>query len=72
MPKHPFTFWLKLDPSPMHAMVKHSEDKDQFLKVVIKWMTETQAFEDELKEVGELNSVLFAWNQELESQLALF
>jgi hypothetical protein len=56
----------------MHAMVKHSEDKDQFLKVVIKWMTETQAFEDELKEVGELNSVLFAWNQELESQLALF
>jgi hypothetical protein len=72
MPKHPFTFWLKLDPSSMHAMVKHSEDKDQFLKVVIKWMTKTQAFEDELKEVGELNSVLFAWNQELESQLALF
>jgi hypothetical protein len=44
----------------MQAMVKHSQDKDQFLKVAIKWMTETQAFEDELKEVSELNSVLFA------------
>jgi hypothetical protein len=54
----------------MQAMVKHSQDKDQFLKVAIKWMTETQAFEDELKEVSELNSVLFAWNQELEKQLA--
>jgi hypothetical protein len=44
----------------MQAMVKHSQDKDQFLKVVIKWMAETQSFEDKLKGVSELNSVLLA------------
>jgi hypothetical protein len=54
----------------MQAMVNHSQDKDQFLKVAIKWMAETQFFEDELKEVSELNSVLLARNQELEDQLA--
>jgi hypothetical protein len=51
-------------------MVKHSQDMDQFLKVVIKWMAETQSFEDELKGVSELNSVLLAQNQELKDQLA--
>jgi hypothetical protein len=54
----------------MQALVKHSQDKDQFLKVAKKQMTETQTFEDELKEVSELNSVLLAWNQELKGQLA--
>jgi hypothetical protein len=54
----------------MQAMVNHSQDKDRFLKVAIKWMAETQSFEDELKEVSELNSVLLARNQELEDQLA--
>jgi hypothetical protein len=44
----------------MQAMVKHSQDKDQFLKVAIKRMAETQSFEDEHKEVSELNLVLFA------------
>jgi hypothetical protein len=53
----------------MQVVVKHSQDKDQFLKVVIKRMTETQASEDELKEVSELNSVLFARIQELEAHL---
>jgi hypothetical protein len=53
----------------MHALVKHSRDKDQFLKVAIKQMTETQILEDELKEVGELNSVLLAEKQELEAKL---
>jgi hypothetical protein len=51
-------------------MVEHSQDKDQFLKVAIKRMQETQTFEDELKEVSKLNSVLFAQNQELEAKLA--
>jgi hypothetical protein len=54
----------------MQAMVNHSQDKDRFLKVAIKWMAETQSFEDELKEVSKLNSVLLARNQELEDQLA--
>jgi hypothetical protein len=49
----------------MQAMAKHSQDKDQYLKVVIKQMAET-----ELKEVSKLNSVLLAQNQELEAQLA--
>jgi hypothetical protein len=43
-------------------MVKHSQDKDQFMKVAIKRIQETQTYEDELKEVSELNSVLFARN----------
>jgi hypothetical protein len=51
-------------------MVKHSQDKDQFLKVAIRLMREAQAFEDELKEVGKLNLVLYAENQELQSKLA--
>jgi hypothetical protein len=37
--------------------------------MAIKRMTETQIPEDEMKEVGELNSVLFKEKQELEAQL---
>jgi hypothetical protein len=33
-------------------------------------MQETQTFEDELKAMIELNSVLIAWNEELETKLA--
>jgi hypothetical protein len=54
----------------MQALVKHSQDKDQFLKVAIKQMTETQILEDELKEVGELNSILLTKRQQLKAQLA--
>jgi uncharacterized small protein (DUF1192 family) len=54
----------------MQALVKHYRDKDQFLHVTIKQMTKTQILEDELKEVGELNSVLLAEKQELEAKLA--
>jgi hypothetical protein len=54
----------------MQALVKHSRDKDQFLKVAIKWMMETQILEDELKEVSELNSILLVEKQELETKLA--
>jgi hypothetical protein len=38
--------------------------------VAIKRMTETQILEYELKEVGELNSVLLEEKQELEAKLA--
>jgi hypothetical protein len=54
----------------MQVIVKHSRDKDQFLKVVIKLMMETQILEDELKEVSALNSILLAEKQELETKLA--
>jgi hypothetical protein len=54
----------------MQALVKHPRDKDQFLKVMIMRMQETPNYEDELKEVSELNLVLFAQNQELEDKLA--
>jgi hypothetical protein len=54
----------------MQALVKHSQDKDQFLKVAIKQMTETQILEDELKEVGELNSILLTKRQQLKAKLA--
>jgi hypothetical protein len=54
----------------MQALAKHSRDKDQFLKVVIKWMMETRILEDELIEVSELNLILLAEKQELETKLA--
>jgi hypothetical protein len=54
----------------MQALAKHSQDKDQFLKVEIKRMMETQILKDELKEVGELNSVLLNEKQGLEAKLA--
>jgi hypothetical protein len=56
--------------SLMQLLVKHSEAKDQFLRVAAKRMTETQLFEDELKEVSQLNSVLLAQKLELEAKLA--
>jgi hypothetical protein len=36
----------------MQDLVEHSSSKDQFLIVAIKRLTETQTFEDELKEVS--------------------
>jgi hypothetical protein len=54
----------------MQALVKHSQNKDQFQKVAIKWMMETQVLEDELKEVSKLNLVLLAQQQQLEAKLA--
>jgi hypothetical protein len=44
----------------MQALVQHSQDKDQLMKVAIKRMIETQILEDELEEVSKLNSVLLA------------
>jgi hypothetical protein len=43
--------------------------KDKFLRVAIKRLTKTQIFDDELKQVNDLNENLMAHNQELESQL---
>jgi hypothetical protein len=51
-------------------LVKHSRDKDQFLKVAIKRKIETQILEDELKKVSKLNSVVLREKQELEAKLA--
>jgi hypothetical protein len=65
----PYLFGLKFDSSLIQAMVKHSQDKDQFLKVSIKRMQETQTFEDELMEANEHNLVLFSWLQELVTKL---
>jgi hypothetical protein len=44
-------------------MIKHSQNKDQFLNVAIKRMQETQTFEAELKVTIKLNSILLAWNK---------
>jgi hypothetical protein len=49
----------KFDSLLMQAVVKHSQDKDQFLKVLIKMIQEAQMFEDDLKKANEYNSVLF-------------
>jgi hypothetical protein len=53
----------------MQAIVKHSQDKDQVLKVSIKRMQENQTFEDELKEAIEMNLILSTQNQELATKL---
>jgi hypothetical protein len=53
----------------MQALVKHSQDKDQFLKVVIKRMTGAHVLDDELKEVSKLNSVLLVQIQEHEANV---
>jgi hypothetical protein len=47
-------------------LVENSQTKDQFLRVAVRRMIETQLFEDELKQVSQLNAVLLAHNQELE------
>jgi hypothetical protein len=54
----------------MQKLIEHSRSKDQFLRVTLKRLTETQLFKDELKEVSKMNKVLLAHNQELETQLA--
>jgi hypothetical protein len=54
----------------VQKLAEHHEAKDQFLRVAVKRLLETQLFEDELKEVNELNSVLLTRKQELEAQLA--
>jgi hypothetical protein len=61
---------LILTPLLFQNIIKHSQSKDQFLRVSLKRLTKTQILEDELKEVSELNKVNLAQNQELESQLA--
>jgi hypothetical protein len=53
----------------VQVMVKHSQDKDHFLKVAIKRMQETQTFGDELKEMIKLNSILLAQNEQHETKL---
>jgi hypothetical protein len=54
----------------MQSFVKHSEAKDQFLRMAVMRMMEIQLFEDELKKVSQLNSVLLAQKLELEAKLA--
>jgi hypothetical protein len=66
----PYIFTLRPNSSLIQAVVKHSQDKDQFLKVSIKRMQETPMYENELKEANEYNSVLFAQLRELEAECA--
>jgi hypothetical protein len=44
----------------MQTLVEHSRSIDQFLRVAVKRLMETQLYEDELKEVSQLNTVLLA------------
>jgi hypothetical protein len=56
-------------PSLVQPMVKNSQDKEQSLKVVVKRMQENKTFEDKLEAVIELNSILLAQNEELQTNL---
>jgi hypothetical protein len=66
----PHVIILRSDSFLIQAVAKHSQDKDQFLKVSMKRMQETQMYEDELKEANEYNSILSAQLQELETKCA--
>jgi hypothetical protein len=52
------------------VLAKHSAAKDHFLRVAVKRMMKTQLFEDDLKEVSQLHSILLAQKQELDTRLA--
>jgi hypothetical protein len=59
---------LRLDLSLIQAVVKHSQDKDQFLRVSLKRMQGTQMYETALKEMNKYMSALFARLKELEAK----
>jgi hypothetical protein len=67
---YPPLYFLTLRPnsSLIQEVVKHSRDKNQFLRVSLKRMQENQMYETELKEANEYNSTLFAWLKELEAK----
>jgi hypothetical protein len=64
----PYLLTLRFNSSLILAVVKHSQDKDQFLRVSLKRMPETQMYENELKEANEYISALFARLHELEAK----
>jgi hypothetical protein len=55
----------------MQALVEQSQSKDKFLRIAVKRLTDTQLFEDELKEVSQLNTILLAHNQDVTPQVLL-
>jgi HAMP domain-containing protein len=59
-----------LTPLLIQKIIKHSQLKDQYIRVAFKRLTEAQILEDELTEVNALNKTLLAQKQELEAQLA--
>jgi hypothetical protein len=61
---------LRPDSSLIQAVVEHSRDKDQFLRVSLKRMQATQMYETELKEANEYILALFAWLKHLEAKCA--
>jgi hypothetical protein len=50
---------------------EHSQSKDQYIRVALNRLTETQILDDELKEERALNQTLLARNQEVETQLSV-
>jgi protease II len=62
---------LRTESFLMQVVVKHSRDKDQFLRVSLKRMQETQMFETELKEANEYISALFAHLKELKDKCTM-
>jgi hypothetical protein len=59
-----------LTPLFFQQLIEHSRSKDQYIKVALKRLTETQILEDGLTEENVVNKALLARNQELETQLA--
>jgi hypothetical protein len=65
-----FSLLLTLRPnsSLKQVVVKHSRDKDLFLRVLLKCMQATQMYESELKEVNECISFLAGRLEELKAK----
>jgi hypothetical protein len=59
-----------LTPLFFQQLIENSRSKDQYIKVALKRLTETQILEDGLTEENVVNKALLARNQELETQLA--
>jgi hypothetical protein len=59
---------LRPNSSLIQVVVKHSGDKDQFLRVSLKGMHETQMYETLLKKANKYISALFARLEELKAK----
>jgi hypothetical protein len=63
-------FLLTLTPFHFQQLIKHSQSKDQYIRVALKRLTKMHYVDNEPTKEKALNQALLARNEELESQLA--
>jgi hypothetical protein len=65
-----YCLFLIPTPSLIQEITRHTQSKDKFHRVCIKWLFKAQNFEDKLKQASALNETLLAQNPQLKLQLA--